>query len=413
MVACFRTSLLDGQLIQQAGERGYVELIMLNILYTDYTEDGSPLPNGYDPNETRTDVWKTGDLHMMLECANQPFMFTTKSNKPFIFPIHLRLTHEGDTYKLLSEIVPTNIISDLNNHSYIVITDDEGYTKGPYSIYKQCKSIGVKPSRVIYLSRNMQLIKHYDKSFYYNENWNQYFYNLKQNSFRTELAEVMREPPVHKVTALSGRADPHKIFMMNELHRHGLVDDSNISFRTPLVDREDTEYLTNLIDRDLLNKLPMEPRVKYDLTGNPESMASGFLLQSVLEFRLSKIAIWNVSPMGRLSGRSKAYKWGWMNSGFTPLVLSKRPFLVNGEYPDMLPYIREHGFKTFEGVIDESYDKIDDCELKAKAIAKEVIRLTDKDLEECKSITTYNLKHFFSLTYNRDTTDHILRLLNA
>lgn len=405
---------------------------MLNIFYTDYTEDGSPLPNGYDPNETRTDVWKTGDLHMMLECANQPFMFTTKSNKPFIFPIHFRLKYhftarnlsddgsssyssgiKGEMFKPLSEIIPTYLVSDINSHGYILITDDEGYTTGPWVIYEQCKSMGIDPNRVIYLSRNMQLIKHYDKSFYYNENWNQYYWNLKQDSFRTELAEIMREPHVHRVTALSGRADPHKIFMLNELHRQGLAESSNISFRLPLKDRGDTEYLTNLIDSDLLDQLPIEPIVKYDSEGVPEyrySEATG-LLQTVLQFRQSKIAIWNASPMGRY-GRSKPYKWGVLNLGFVPIVLSQRPFLVNGEYP-LLPYIREHGFKTFEGIIDESYDAIDDCELKAKAIAKETTRLTDKDLEECKSITTHNLKHFFSLTYNRDTTDHILRLLNA
>lgn len=148
---------------------------MLNIFYTDYTEDGSPLPNGYDPNETRTDVWKTGDLHMMLECANQPFMFTTKSNKPFIFPIHFRLKYhftarnlsddgsssyssgiKGEMFKPLSEIIPTYLVSDINSHGYILITDDEGYTTGPWVIYEQCKSMGIDPNRVIYLSRNMR-----------------------------------------------------------------------------------------------------------------------------------------------------------------------------------------------------------------------------------------------------------------
>lgn len=391
---------------------------MLKLFYTDYKTNDDPLPNGFDPNESRTDVWKTGDLHMLLDIAGQPFTFTTATDDPFIFPIHLRLTTDNTLYKPLSTIVPENIVSFLNSHGYLLVTDDEGYTKGPSVIYKECKSVGINCNRVIYLSRNLQLIKHYDNSFYYNEAWNQYFYNLQRGSFRSALAEVMREPCVYKVTALSGRADPHKIFMLNELYRSHLLADANISFRLPLPNRNDTEYLTSLIDSTLLDKFnsfafDYNP-VQYDSEGNPYTRYSDpdGLLQTVLEFRLSKIAIFNASPMGKYN-RSKQYKWGWMNIGFAPIVLSQRPFLLNGEYPNMLPYLREHGFKTFDGIIDESYDTIDDCELRAKAIASEVLRLTDEDLKKCESITTYNLKHFFKLNYNRDTSDHILRLLNA
>jgi hypothetical protein len=85
---------------------------------------------------------------------------------------------------------------------------------------------------------------------------------------------------------------------------------------------------------------------------------------------------------------------------FQPIV-AQRPFVLVAA-PGNLAYLRSYGFQTFDRWIDESYDMIQDPELRLDAIANEIARFALMSMQELKAIhqemlaiLEYNKQHFF------------------
>jgi len=85
---------------------------------------------------------------------------------------------------------------------------------------------------------------------------------------------------------------------------------------------------------------------------------------------------------------------------FKPIV-SKQPFMLLAA-PGNLEYLRSYGFKTFDGIIDESYDLIQDNELRTEAVVKQLhwyCNLTPDEktniIQQLEPIIDYNFHHFY------------------
>ena len=85
---------------------------------------------------------------------------------------------------------------------------------------------------------------------------------------------------------------------------------------------------------------------------------------------------------------------------FKPIV-SKQPFILLAG-PTNLEYLRKYGFKTFDGIIDESYDKITNCDLRTEAVVIQLqwycnLSLEGKQavIEAIAPIVEYNFHHFY------------------
>jgi hypothetical protein len=79
-----------------------------------------------------------------------------------------------------------------------------------------------------------------------------------------------------------------------------------------------------------------------------------------------------------------------------------RPFILVAT-AGSLQYLKQYGFKTFDGIIDEKYDTILDPQKRLEAIVQEIKRISQLDKEEKRllwaklySIAEYNKKLFFS-----------------
>jgi hypothetical protein len=79
-----------------------------------------------------------------------------------------------------------------------------------------------------------------------------------------------------------------------------------------------------------------------------------------------------------------------------------RPFILAAT-PGSLQYLKQYGFKTFDGLIDETYDTIVNPRKRLEAIAQEMKRISCLDPDEKRSLWTelykivdYNKKLFFS-----------------
>jgi hypothetical protein len=67
-----------------------------------------------------------------------------------------------------------------------------------------------------------------------------------------------------------------------------------------------------------------------------------------------------------------------------------------------LKYLKRYGFKTFDGLIDESYDKIVDSKLRLKAVIQEMQRIANMPwyekqhlYQQLHEIAKQNKTHFF------------------
>lgn len=85
---------------------------------------------------------------------------------------------------------------------------------------------------------------------------------------------------------------------------------------------------------------------------------------------------------------------------FKPIVM-KQPFMLLGA-PGNLAYLKSYGFKTFEGVIDESYDTIQDNDQRVEAVVEQLrwycsLPAEEKQqvIEAIAPIVEYNFHHFY------------------
>jgi predicted secreted Zn-dependent protease len=84
---------------------------------------------------------------------------------------------------------------------------------------------------------------------------------------------------------------------------------------------------------------------------------------------------------------------------FKPIALGM-PFVIVGT-KGSLEYLRSYGFRTFEGIWDESYDQADD-EVRIEQIASllrsldELPQAAKQDLfEQCHEVIEHNWNHFY------------------
>ena len=84
---------------------------------------------------------------------------------------------------------------------------------------------------------------------------------------------------------------------------------------------------------------------------------------------------------------------------FKPIV-SKQPFMLLAA-PGNLAYLKSYGFKTFDSVIDESYDLIQDNDLRTESVVKQLYwycNLTPGEktdiIRQLEPIIDYNFRHF-------------------
>jgi len=184
-------------------------------------------------------------------------------------------------------------------------------------------------------------------------------------------------------------------------------------------------------------KKPHRELIYYNLKNNPEILLSNFLngctnQNSVMgnqnsifwesDIKKDKESKRHVEFMGRKMLLSQTMPFGVYNESYYSIVcethysndfsfftektakpiLAKRLFVpVSGQY--FLRNLRKLGFRTFDGIIDETFDEIEDMAERYSAIINEINKLCKQDprevLEKCQEIVDYNRKVLLSLPH--------------
>lgn len=83
-------------------------------------------------------------------------------------------------------------------------------------------------------------------------------------------------------------------------------------------------------------------------------------------------------------------------------IACQQPFIILGPH-ESLKYLRSYGFKTFDPIIDESYDLISDPQKRMQAVLHTMSQITQwsehqrkENLSKLQTICDWNKQHFFS-----------------
>lgn len=279
---------------------------------------------------------------------------------------------------------------------------------------KFAKQFGVKPVNVFvynFFERNMKrrlLLDHYKNTY------DDYDKNLNLNTLeqKIKLSDIdIKNPLQHEhhdksYLFLNRVPRPHRCAMLMALYDQNLLDKGHVSFHyaPPYIkqdgsDRQsrwDTlyEYLKNYFQepissmmvrgKDILDKLPINLDA-MDNWLNPAVQTQDDIVNYIHSsfFSLVTETFYSYNKSGFIF-RS----WGNRENTFLTektyrCMAYKHPFILL-TLPKTLDVLKELGYKTFDGIIDESYDKEEDDTLRFLKVLNEVKRLSNLDSETLK-----------------------------
>ena len=123
-----------------------------------------------------------------------------------------------------------------------------------------------------------------------------------------------------------------------------------------------------------------------------------FIYLSV-ESEMDDYKIWENNPEGNLFHWLEK-NWSFYVEKIMIPILFKKPFLNLGPL-NGLEILKSYGFKTFDSIIDESYDKEVDLDKRMDKVLDELERLSKIDLNELTPILEYNYNLLLDMSKNK------------
>ena len=212
----------------------------------------------------------------------------------------------------------------------------------------------------------------------------------------------------------------YRIYFVSQLAKHDLIDKGLVSFGVAdnvqhwrdELERNTMSKLSQHARQEIWNVLPDLPDRLYIDGDNIPGAASTTIARSnsftSQNKESSKDAFWHIVTetvfyYDKLHLTEKIFK---------PIV-SKQPFMLLAA-PGNLEYLRRYGFKTFDGIIDESYDLIQDDDARIDAVVKQMkwyCNLSQEEksrvIERLAPIVEYNFQHFYG-KFKEIITDELL-----
>jgi hypothetical protein len=172
------------------------------------------------------------------------------------------------------------------------------------------------------------------------------------------------------------------------LQKNNLAKDCQTSFNP--VDPEDNILYTDHIFKNANFKSDIDLTV-FPVTSATSTASADFTIEDYAKTKF-EVVLETLFDDSRIQLTEKSLR---------PIACG-HPFII-ASTPGSLKYLQTYGFKTFNGIIDESYDNERDPIRRLNLIIDEMKKITSWSADEhtinwakIKEITEYNKKHFFS-----------------
>jgi hypothetical protein len=319
-----------------------------------------------------------------------------------------------DEYANFFDLIPDKIIKDVNNDKGKIIINysHEGWVSNFLlkQMYLGAKNAGIKLNNIILILNDYNLEKKLEifkdkfdieeyptviNYSYYLTTSAKHLYNKYNKIINKNIHFELIKP--YKFLCLNRRLDVHRVVLLSEI----LTEIQNcalISFDKQLITNEiDTLFMKRPDVEIKFNNLPNKIIADREDIKN----TNGYAHENENLFLDSYISIVTETSFYIDNDFISEKIWKPLYQ-FHPLIVVGRPHL--------LKYLREIGFKTFDWLIDETYDTIDDNDLRMEAIIKEIKKLNELSLEEIQTIIKEN---FDKLEHNHNMLNDFGKQTNA
>ena len=309
-----------------------------------------------------------------------------------------------DDYANFFENIPIEVIQQINNNNgkLLINYSHEGWVSewSLKGFYLGAKNAGIKFKNIVLVLNDYNLedklskfkekynIEDYPKvinySFYLTASSNHFYQTYKYINLPTKHINVIKP---YKFVCLNRRLDLHRVVLLSEILNE-IKDESLISFDKTLITNEIPNLFAKRPDIEIkFNNLPNKVIADIDDIEN----INGYKHDNPKLFLDSYISI--------VTETSFYIDNDFISEKIWKPLYQFHPFIVVGR-PHLLKYLRDSGFKTFDFLIDETYDTIEDNDLRMELIIKEIKKLNDIPMYELHDIIKSNvdtLKHNYDL----------------
>lgn len=307
------------------------------------------------------------------------------------------------------------LLGDLRKGKAFLLLDQshEGYhTDWLFDwFHDACSAYDVDPSRIIYVTGNLAVETQYEEYCKKNDisskmcvvphiHFEEFIYDSakKQKNILPTVEDHLEYKSKNNIktyNCFQKRARPHRIWMFHYLFRNNLLDDGINSMNS--FAEHASYYEGRVMERadykEIIEYLPIFPRV--DLNKSDRQLFEG-PMGGKFEKDLYHQETRN-SWVSVISEASYAENTCFISEKSFKPIAARHPFIMCGN-KHSLKYLRELGYKTFDGFIDESYDSMDTWERYDAIInnIKTIKNMTDKQkldwYKSMQSILDYNFE---------------------
>jgi len=209
-----------------------------------------------------------------------------------------------------------------------------------------------------------------NKSYVYWTGQDSWFWWMMHQRYKNKIFDINHNEKKYDFFYLNKNPRKHRIKLFDKMYNNNLLDRSLYSFLDKKI-KLDAEYELPWVDANNYPKYGFD----RDIFEKPYNHSVINLISETHDF-------------GEVFITEKTWK----------AIIMKQLFVVHGK-KDYLSDLKKLGFKTFDNIFNESYDSIDDPDLRINAIVDLCKQLKTKDwkvlYERTESIREHNYKMFF------------------
>lgn len=217
--------------------------------------------------------------------------------------------------------------------------------------------------------------------------WTKYHYKHKGKSV-----------PSYKFSIFVRRYDDWRFQFYVNLINDGILDNTVYTFSNSHPDFNNSEISKDILKKNIHNKFA--PDIITKIEKWIESLPIEFIDDSVYpvsDVIFSKLVDSHIHIVCETMLNDGFNGVSLTEKTYKPIVAGK-PFIIFGQ-TKILQLLRNQGFKTFHPIIDESYDNIEDNDLRMKTICQELKRINELPhekllelIENCNDVIEHNLR---------------------
>lgn len=363
----------------------------------------------------------TPEYLKLCECNNIFSLNEWNSNldkTTFYYDRHDQSIRRVEFRDLMTEEVSKYFLSNEDSYVYVNFADDYINSVDLDRFASDIKLRNIDSPRIIFILMDQNF-----EDFLVEGLKRRGVFNCSAKNINILLSEVKPRynkipPSTHRFSVFSRNYYPWRLSLFLELINRGVIDNTIYSFHNYNPYKAQKDYSLDKLKKDVLeegyeltdnienwiNKVPYDLGEKSLKWAPPTYNAIDksdihIIIESHFDPYLGYIfkdAKHTYNPLTIAPGFLTEKTW-------KPIVC-KKPFILVAT-PYALRDLRKLGYKTFDSIIDETYDTIEEDKLRMKAIGVEVERLNNLPKEEFSELL-YKLKNIVEFNYKLFLEQH-------